>query len=114
MNSPVNSISNARLRDTLRETGTPGVAQKSPKLMPDVAKRASLGRDREVAGGDELAAGRGRDAVHARDDRLRQRCIVSITRLQRSKRSPMNGLGAIRHHLLQVVPAGERAALRRR
>ena len=42
MNSPVISISIACLRVTLRETATPGVAQNSPKLTPEVAKRASV------------------------------------------------------------------------
>ena len=42
MNPPVINISKARLRETLRESGTAGVAQKSPTLIPEVAKRASL------------------------------------------------------------------------
>ena len=39
---------------------------------PGVAKRAPSSADGEVAGGHELAAGRRRDAVHARDHGLRQ------------------------------------------
>ena len=42
MNSPVISISKARLRETSRESGTAGVAQKRPTLIPEVAKRALL------------------------------------------------------------------------
>ena len=41
-------------------------------FTPGVAKRASVDGDGEVAGRDELAPGRGRDAVHLRDDRLRE------------------------------------------
>src|SRR5213593_1971312 len=38
---PVSSISSACFRLTLRATATPGVEQKSPYLIPDVAKRQS-------------------------------------------------------------------------
>ena len=39
---PVNSMSSARLEPTLRPTGTEGVPQNRPLLMPEVAKLASL------------------------------------------------------------------------
>src|SRR5262249_758302 len=41
MKSPVTSISNACLSGTLRESGTDGVEQKSPRFTPLTAKRAS-------------------------------------------------------------------------
>ena len=72
MKSPVTSISNASLRGTLRDSATPGVEQNRPTLTPLTAKRASLRRDGQVAHRDELAAGRGGDALHARDHRHRQ------------------------------------------
>ena len=62
----------ACLRPTARPSATPGVEQNAPMLTPGVAKVAAVGGDREIAGRDELTAGRGRDAVHLRDDRLRQ------------------------------------------
>ena len=62
----------ACLRPTARPSATPGVEQNAPMFTPGVAKVAAVGGHREVAGGDELTAGRGRDAVHLRDDRLRQ------------------------------------------
>ena len=42
MKSPVSSISNAGFWSTLRDSPTAGVAQKSPRLIPDTANRASL------------------------------------------------------------------------
>ncbi len=39
MKSPVNSISSAGLRGTLRESATIGVEQKRPNFTPEVAKR---------------------------------------------------------------------------
>ena len=62
---PVSSISSARLRPTARDSGTIGVVQNRPIFTPGVAKRALLGGDGEVARGDELAARRGGQAVHA-------------------------------------------------
>src|SRR5476649_1874836 len=41
MNWPVNNMSSARLLPTLRPTGTEGVPQKSPLVMPEVANVAS-------------------------------------------------------------------------
>ena len=41
-------MSNARFAVTLRLNATAGVAQNSPTLMPDTAKRG-IGRDRQVA-----------------------------------------------------------------
>ena len=40
INSPVTSISNANLRETLRDKATPGVAQNRPRFTPLTANRA--------------------------------------------------------------------------
>ena len=63
----------ARFGPIDRVSGTIGVEQNSPMRTPGVAKRASVVGDGEVAAGDELAAGGRGDAVHLRDDRLRDR-----------------------------------------
>ena len=64
--------------------------------MPEVAKRASSAATARSHVDDELAAGRGRDAVHARDHRLRQRAQASASRrLQRPNSSPMPRLGRV-------------------
>ena len=71
--------------------------------MPDVANRASSARDREIAGGDELAAGGGRDAVHLGDHRLRKALQRSITVAAAAKQLADERLVRVREHLLQVV-----------
>ena len=83
--SPVNSISSARLRPIDRETGTIGVEQNRPMFTPGVAKRASVGRDGEIARGDELAAGGRRDPVHLGDHRLRDLVQPLHQRRRRSR-----------------------------
>src|SRR5512143_1949453 len=89
MNSPVNSISNARLRETLRESGTPGVAQNNPKLMPDVANRTSL----DATARSQAATSWHPAAVAVPCTRATTGCgseaIVSMTRLHASKSPPM-------------------------
>ena len=70
--SPVSSISITRLRATLRTTPTAGVEQKTPTLIARQREARRIDGDGEVAHRHELAAGRRRDAVHARDHRLRQ------------------------------------------
>ena len=69
--SPVNSISSARLRPTARSTGTIGVEQNSPMLTPGVANRASSDATARSQAATSWQPGRGRDAVHPRDDGLR-------------------------------------------
>ena len=69
--SPVSSICRARLRPTARVSATMGVVQKSPIFTPGVAKAASSDGNRQVAGGHQLAAGGGGDALHLGDHRLR-------------------------------------------
>ena len=70
--SPVSNISSARLRPIVRATGTIGVEQNKPMLTPGRREAGVVGCDREIARGDELAPGRGRDAVDLGDDRLGQ------------------------------------------
>ena len=48
-------------------------SRRGRSTTPGRAKRASIAGDREVAGGDELAARRGRDALDGGDHRLGQR-----------------------------------------
>ena len=70
--SPVSSISMACLRGTARERATMGVEQKRPILTPGRGEARALGGQRQVAAGDELAAGGGGDAMDPGDDRLGQ------------------------------------------
>ncbi len=71
MNSPVKSISAARLREMLRDSGTAGVEQKRPRLIPRGREARVVGGDREELR-DQLAAGGGGDSVHGGDHRLGQ------------------------------------------
>ena len=97
------------MRPTARESGTIGVEQKSPILTPGVANRVPVCRNGEVAGGDELAAGRGGDAVHLCDHRLR----YAVNRLHHHRADVEELLverGVATDHLAQIVPGGERRA----
>ena len=67
------------MRGTLRESATPGVAQKSPTLMPLTAKRASSAGHREVAHRDQLAACGGGKPVTRAITGTGSRWIASIT-----------------------------------
>ena len=71
-NSPVSSISIARLRPTARVRATIGVVQKRPIFTPGVAKRASS-PPREIASGHQLAPRSRRQPLDLRDHRLRNR-----------------------------------------
>ena len=61
----------AGLRPTARVSATIGVEQNSPISTPGW-RSARVGGDGEVAGRDQLAAGRGSDAVDLGDHRLWQ------------------------------------------
>ena len=108
--SPVSSISMACLRCRLRPTATPGVEQKKPQVTPLVTNFAAVDGDGEVALRDELAAGRGGGALHARDHRLRQRGMVCIMRLHCANSASIFGSSLQRLDLLQVVPGAEALA----
>ena len=102
----------------------PGVEQNTPTLMPGSANRARVGRHRQVAHRHELAAGRRRDAVHARDHRLRQLRQLQHHPAARVEQLALPVVVGVRAHLLQVVarrrtrgrrrPARRRARARRR
>jgi hypothetical protein len=89
-----------------------GVVQKSPILTPGVANRApALLGDSQVAPGHELAAGRGGDALHLGDHRLRD-----LAQQQHHAVAAVKNIlvvpGPLSDHLLQVVPRAEVVARR--
>ena len=99
-----------RLRPMAREIGTIGVEQKRPMFTPGVTKRRGVGRDREVTGGDELAAGRGRDGP----------CTFAITgcgsvwigsSAPADIEQPLEERHVASHHLARSWPARERGSV---
>ena len=77
------------------------------------AEAGFLARDRKIAGGDELAAGRGGDALDRRDDRLRQR--DDGLHESRAAREQLHVIAAapvavvpVRLHFLEVMAGAER------
>ena len=99
------------MRPIARESGTIGVEQNRPIFTPGRGEARRLGGDGEVAGGDELAAGGGGDAVHLRDHRLRD----AVDRLHQhgaDVEEPLVEVGVATDHLAQVV-AGARTPARR-
>ena len=107
---PVNSMSSARLEPTLRPTGTEGVPQNRPLLMPEVAKVASRRGDGEIAGGDELAAGGRGDGLDLGDHRLRQAADRHHHGRAARQQVVVEGVVAARRDLAQVVAGREGAA----
>ena len=111
ISSPVSSISITRLRATLRPTPTAGVEQNTPTLTPGSAKRRVVRGHREVAHRHELAAGGRRDAVDARDHRLRQpRQLLHHPAAGVEELALPVGV-RMRAHLLQVVAGAEARAV---
>ena len=116
--SPVSSISIACLRETLRDSATIGVEQNSPMSTPGVAKPASARGDGEIAARDELAAGRGRDALHRRDHRLGQgddplhHGAAGVHDLLEIGAAAV-GVAAACGQLLEIVAGAERRTVRR-
>jgi hypothetical protein len=106
MNSPVNSISNARFstrcatRDARRRAEQPVVdaGRRETRLAGATARSQAATTWQPAA----VAMPCTRAITGCGSD-----CIVSITRLQRSNRAADERLGPVRHHFLQVVPAGE-------
>ena len=82
-------------------------------MTPGSAKRAFGSRDREIAGGDQLTPGGGRDPLDRRDHRLRQRDDrlheIAAARHQRRVvfRAPV-GIVAMRPDLSEVMPGRKR------
>ncbi len=90
MNSPVTSISNAALRDRLRDKRHARRRAEQPDVdAADGEARVARG-DRQVAHRDQLAAGGGGDAVHARDHRHRQ----ALDRQHHAARTARTGAGS--------------------
>ena len=106
MTSPVNSISTARLREVARESATAGVAQNSPRLMPDTAKRAPRRADGQIALGDELAPRGGREAVDLRDDGLGEAHDLQHQVAARAE-EPRDVAGLLATYLPEVVAGAE-------
>ena len=84
-----------------------------PIIHPRKAEARILSGDREIAGGDQLAARRGRDPLDRRDDWLRQRHDRLHER--RAARKQLDviiaasvAIVAMRLHLLEVVAGAER------
>ena len=114
MKSPVTSISNAALRaDVARQRDA---RRRAEEAEVDAAHREAraVGGDGEVAGGDELAAGRGGDALDARDHRHRQALDRQHHARALREQRLVVGLRRLGAHLLQVVAGAERLAARRR
>ena len=112
MNSPVKSISAARLREMLRESGTAGVEQKRPRFTPETAKRAfseATARSHWATSWQPAAVA---IAVHGGDHGLGQRDELLHHRAARGEEGGDLGLGRERAHLLQVVPGAEGASRR--
>ena len=70
--------SSVRLRPMLRPTPTAGVLRSCPALIPAV-RGGRIGGHREIAIDDQLTSGSGRDAMHARDHRLRNPASASAS-----------------------------------
>ena len=83
------------------------------EIHPRQTEAGFLAGDREIAGGDELAAGRGGDALDRRDHRLRQR--DDGLHEGRAAREQLHVIAAasvavvpMRLHFLEVVAGAER------
>ena len=87
-----------------------GVEQNSPMRTPGRREARVLARDREVAGGDELAARRGGDAVHLRDHGLRE-AVDRHHQLAAGVEQLARGRQRAAGHLREVVTGAERGPL---
>ena len=109
--SPVSSISSARLRPIERDDRDHRRRAEQTDVHARRREARVIRRDREIARGDELAAGRGRDAAHLGDHRLRDRVQALHQRdagreqlaVERPSRRSLDHLG-------DVVAGGERRA----
>ena len=94
----------------MRDRATIGVEQNRPYLDARGREPAVVAAYREIAGGDQLAAGGGGDAVHARDHRLRQAGQRGHHARAAVEQGAHRGVAQVGTHLLEVVAGAERLA----
>ena len=104
--SPVNAISSARLRPIVAGDGDERGVAEQPALAAGNGEAGRVGGDGEVAAGDELAPGGGRQRVHPRAHRLRHR-LDRRHHLRADVEDLLRLLERGAGHVAEVVPGRE-------
>jgi hypothetical protein len=110
MNSPVKSISAARLRGQVARQRDGGSRAEETQVHAGSGEARVVRRHGEIALRDELAARRRGEAVHRRDDGLGQGGELLHHRAARCEERVHRLAGIERAHLLQVVAGAESAS----